>query len=118
MPLAPNATVMALCLLPLKFFVGFPPVLIPSAIQMVAPNRLRGQLGAVFLFTVGIIGVSCGPLLPALFNDYVFADHESLRFSIAWSTGLVGPVAFIALWQGLAQYRSRFREMASTDITE
>jgi MFS family permease len=118
MPLAPNATVMAMCLLPLKFFVGFPPVLIPSAIQMVAPNRLRGQLGAVFLFTVGIIGVSCGPLLPALFNDYVFADHESLRFSIAWSTGLVGPVAFIALWQGLAQYRSRFREMASTDITQ
>lgn len=47
-------------------FVGFPPVLIPSAIQMVAPNRLRGQLGALFLFTVGIIGVSCGPLLPAL----------------------------------------------------
>lgn len=112
MPLAPNATVMALCLLPLKFFVGFPPVLIPSAIQMVAPNRLRGQLGAVFLFTVGIIGVSCGPLLPALFNDYVFGDPESLRFSIACSTGLVGPVAFIALWQGLAQYRSRFGEMA------
>ena len=82
---------------------------------MVAPNRLRGQLGAVFLFTVGIIGVSCGPLLPALFNDYVFKAHDSLRFSIAWSTGLVGPVAFIALWQGLAQYRSRFHEMAATD---
>jgi MFS family permease len=118
MPLAPNAAVMALCLLPLKFFVGFPPVLIPSAIQMVAPNRLRGQLGAVFLFTVGIIGVSCGPLLPALFNDYVFRDHQSLRYSIAWSTGLVGPVAFIALWQGLAQYRVRFHEMAATDITQ
>jgi len=115
MPLAPNALVMALCLLPLKFFVGFPPVLIPSAIQMVAPNRLRGQLGAVFLFTVGIIGVSCGPLLPALFNDYVFRAHDFLRFSIAWSTGLVGPIAFIALWQGLAQYRSRFHEMAATD---
>ena len=112
MPLAPNATTMALCLLPLKFFVGFPPVLIPSAIQMVAPNRLRGQLGALFLFTVGIIGVSCGPLLPALFNDYVFKSHDSLRYSIAWSTGLVGPLAFITLWFGVRQYRARFHEMA------
>jgi len=112
MPLAPNAVTMALCLLPLKFFVGFPPVLIPSAIQMVAPNRLRGQLGALFLFTVGIIGVSCGPLLPALFNDYVFRNHDSLRYSIAWSTGLVGPLAFGTLWSGVRQYRGRFNEMA------
>jgi hypothetical protein len=30
----------------------------------------------------------------------------------------VGPVAFIALWQGLAEYRSRFREMTSTDTSQ
>jgi MFS family permease len=113
MPLAPSPETMALCLLPLKFFVGFPPVLIPSAIQMVAPNRLRGQLGALFLFTVGIIGVSCGPILPALFTDYVFKDHDSLRYSLAWSTGLVGPLACAVLWFGLRQYRSRFEEMAN-----
>ncbi|HVW69331.1 MAG TPA: MFS transporter [Steroidobacteraceae bacterium] len=113
MPLAPNAALMALCLLPLKFFVGFPPVLIPSAIQMVAPNRLRGQLGALFLFTVGIIGVSLGPLLPALFNDYVFKNHDLLRYSIAWSTGLVGPIACGTLWLGVRQYTDRFHEMES-----
>jgi MFS family permease len=113
MPLAPTPTIMALCLLPLKFFVGFPPVLIPSAIQMVAPNRLRGQLGALFLFTVGIIGVSCGPLLPAFFTDYVFHSHASLRYSLAWSTGLVGPLAFVATWLGVRQYRERYLEMAS-----
>jgi len=112
MPLAPNPTAMALCLLPLKFFVGFPPVLIPSAIQMVAPNRLRGQLGALFLFTVGIIGVSCGPILPALFTDYVFKSHASLRYSLAWSTGLVGPLAFATLWLGVRQYRAKSEEMA------
>ncbi len=117
MPLAPNPTAMALCLLPLKFFVGFPPVLIPSAIQMVAPNRLRGQLGALFLFTVGIIGVSCGPILPALFTDYVFKNHDALRYSLAWSTGLVGPLAFAVLWLGVRQYRQRFHEMAAQEST-
>ncbi len=113
MPLAPNATLMAACLLPLKFFVGFPPVLIPAALQMVAPNRLRGQLGALFLFIVGIIGVTCGPVLPALLTDYVFHNHESLRYSLSLSTGLVGPIACGVLWLGLRQYRARFHEMAA-----
>lgn len=113
MPLAPNPTAMALCLLPLKFFVGFPPVLIPSAIQMLAPNRLRGQLGALFLFTVGIIGVTCGPAIPALFTDHIFKSHDALRYSLAWSTGLVGPLAFATLWFGMSQYRIRFQDMAS-----
>jgi MFS family permease len=113
MPLAPNPTLMAACLLPLKFFVGFPPVLIPAALQMVAPNRLRGQLGALFLFIVGIIGVTCGPVLPALLTDYVFHSHESLRYSLSLSTGLVGPIACAVLWLGMRQYRARFYEMAA-----
>jgi MFS family permease len=113
MPIAPNAVVMALLLIPIKFCVGFTPVLIPSAIQMIAPNRLRGQLGAVFLFTVGIIGVSCGPILPALFSDYVFKGASALRFSLSLSALIVGPVAFIGLSLGLKQYRQRYAEVAA-----
>lgn len=112
MPLAPTPLSMALLLLPLKFFVGFPPVLIPSAIHMASPNRLRGQLGALFLFTVGIIGVSSGPILPALFTDYVFKNPGDLRYALAVSTGMVGPLAFVLLWVGLGQYRRCFDEMA------
>lgn len=112
MPLAPTPLAMALLLLPLKFFVGFPPVLIPSAIHMASPNRLRGQLGALFLFTVGIIGVSSGPILPALFTDYVFKNPDDLRYALAVSTGMVGPLAFVLLWVGLKQYRRCFDEMA------
>lgn len=112
MPLAPTPLSMALLLLPLKFFVGFPPVLIPSAIHMASPNRLRGQLGALFLFTVGIIGVPSGPILPALVTDYVFKNPHDLRYALAVSTGMVGPLAFILLWVGLGQYRRCFDEMA------
>jgi MFS family permease len=94
-------------LLPIKFCVGFPPVLIASALQMVAPNRQRAQLGAIFLFACGIIGVSCGPIIPAILTDYVFHDEHALRYSLAWSAGLVGPIAAIILWQGLGQFRER-----------
>lgn len=110
MPLAPNPIAMALLLLPIKFCVGFTPVLIPSAIQMIAPNRLRGQLGAVFLFTVGIIGVTCGPILPAVFSDYLFEGRSALAHSLSLSALIVAPLAFVGLWVGLAQYRARYAE--------
>lgn len=110
MPLAPHPQLMAALLLPFKFFVGFPVVLIPAAISLVAPNRLRAQLGALFLLAVGIIGMSCGPLLPALFTDYVFRSHAALRYSLALSTGLIGPIAFATLWRGLREYRSCYQE--------
>jgi MFS family permease len=112
MPLMPTATLMAVMLLPIKFFVGFPPVLITSALQMVAPNRQRAQLGALFLFAVGIIGVTCGPILPAFLNDFVFHDEHALRYSLSISTGLVGPIAAAVLWQGCAQLRQRMGEIA------
>jgi MFS family permease len=110
MPLAPRPLLMALLLVPYKFFVGFPVVLIPTAINLAAPNRLRGQLGALFLLVVGIIGMSAGPMLPALFTDYVFHSHTMLRYSLALSTGLVGPLAFAMLSLGLREYRSCYQE--------
>lgn len=118
MPLAPNPVLMSLLLLPLKFFVGFPPVLIPAAIGLASPNRLRGQLGALFLFTTGIIGTSSGPVLPALFTDYVFRNPHMLRYSLALSTGLVGPIAFVILWIGLREYRKCVHDMALQPCAE
>ena len=113
MPLMPNQAVMAIMLLPLKFLGGFAPVLIPSAIQLVCPPALRAQLGAVFLLTVGIIGVSLGPLLPAVFNDYLFRDEHALRYSLSLAAGIVAPLACLLLSLGLGQYRRRLRELDS-----
>jgi MFS family permease len=109
MPLMPNEWAMAAMLFPFKFFIGFPPVLIPSAIQMIAPNRLRGQLGALFLFGVGIIGVTGGPILPPLFTDFLFRDDAALRYSLALSAAIVAPLAFGLLWIGLGQFRTALK---------
>ena len=106
MPLMPDPTLMAILLFPLKFFGGFTPVLIPTAIQMVAPTALRAQLGAVFMFTVGIVGVTLGPILPAVFNDYVFRDEMALRYSLSCAAAIITPAAFILLWIGMRQYRN------------
>ncbi|QSR20164.1 MFS transporter [Novosphingobium sp. KA1] len=115
MPLLPNGFAMGLMLLPLKFLGGFTPVLIPAAIQIVAPDRLRGQLGALFLFTTGVVGVTLGPVLPALINDFVLHDEHALGLSLSVSALAVGPLAVLLLSIGLKEYRSRLAQVSGDD---
>ncbi|WP_321490111.1 MFS transporter [uncultured Hyphomonas sp.] len=110
LPLMPNATLMALMMFPFKFFIAFNPVLVPSAIQMVAPNQLRGQLGALFLLSVGILGVTFGPILPAFLTDFVFKDESALRYSLSVSAAMLGAVTAVTFWVGLKQYREAYAE--------
>jgi MFS family permease len=110
LPIAPNATIMALLLFPFKFFIGFTPVLIPSALQMVAPNQIRAQLGAVFLFATGLVGVTGGPILPAFLSEYVFQGTHALPHALSATATIIGPVTFVISWLGLAQYRARYRQ--------
>lgn len=106
MPLMPNAMTMAAMLWPIKFLGGFVPVLIPSAIQMVAPGNMRAQLSAVFGLTVGILAVTLGPMLPALVGDYILRDEGALHLSLALAAAIIGPVATMLLWAGLKQFRA------------
>ena len=112
LPLSPNPLMASALLVPFKFFQGFPPVLAPAAICMAAPNKLRGRLGALFPFSTGIVGVTFGPILPALVTDYVFRDPHALRYALALSMGLTGPVAFAVSWFGLRQYRQCYHSLA------
>ncbi len=112
LPIAPSATIMAALLIPYKFFIGFTPVLIPSAIQMVAPNHLRAQLGAIFLLATGLFGVSMGPILPAFLSDFVFTGPRALPHALSTTALVLGPITFAITWLGLKQYRRRYAEMA------
>jgi MFS family permease len=113
LPIAPSATVMALLLFPFKFFIGFTPVLIPSALQMIAPNQIRAQLGAIFLFATGLIGITGGPVLPAFLGDHVFNGPLALAHALSVSAAIIGPLTFVATWIGLKQYRDRYSEFHS-----
>ena len=111
LPIAPNPTVMAALLFPFKFFIGFTPVLIPAALQMVAPNQIRAQLGAMFLFATGLIGVTGGPILPAFLSEYAFSGAYALPHALSVTATIIGPLTFVVSWLGLAQYRARYRDM-------
>lgn len=111
MPLMPNATWMAVMVWPIKFLGGFNPVLIPAAIQMVAPHNLRAQLGAVFLLTTGILGTALGPIIPAVMSDYLIRDESQLNVSIAITAMVVAPITAALIAYGRRQFRERVATM-------
>ena len=47
-----------------------------AALQHIFPNQVRGQVSALYLFILNLGGGSLGPLLPGVFNDYLFHDPE------------------------------------------
>ncbi len=85
LPLSPAPLLAACALFVLKFFMAFAPVLVPAAIQTVAPEGLRGQLAALFIVTTGILGVAGGPTVPGLLADHVFQAPGGLALALSTS---------------------------------
>ncbi len=54
-----------------------------AALNELAPNQMRAQLSALFLFAINLIGLGLGATLVALATDYVFTGDGGLRYSLA-----------------------------------
>lgn len=80
-----------------------------AAIQVITPNEMRGQVSALYLFTIGVIGGGLGPTLVALVTDFVFADESLLRFAMSGNALFWGALAMTMSWIGLGPYRAAYR---------
>ena len=76
-----------------------------AALQVVTPNEMRGRITAMFLFIFNVIGSGLGPTFIASFTDIVFHDEAKLRYALALSAVLVGPIAAACYWWGMKHYR-------------
>jgi len=88
------------------FLSGFPFGLGSSALNLITPNQMRGQMSALFHLAINLIGVGIGPLAIGLLTDTVFDSRDGVRYSIVavcW-TGL--PLAILLLLAA----RNRFAE--------
>jgi MFS family permease len=82
-----------------------------SAIQIITPNAMRGQVSAIYLFTISVIGGGFGPTAIALITDYAFADPAMLRYAMAAFTAIVGPIGALLLWLTLKPYAAVIRNL-------
>ena len=78
-----------------------------AAFQSIVPNEMRGQITASFLF-VFTVGAALGPPFIGWLNDSVFADPNAVRYSLALTHALFGPLAAFIFWKGLKPYAQAF----------
>lgn len=111
-PLIPNPWIM-LAVYGLTMFVsgikGGPGI---AAMQIITPNRMRAQIGAVSLFTANVVAFALGPLIVALFTDYLFKDPSDLKYSMSLAAAVLGPPAILIVWQGVKPYARSFERTA------
>jgi MFS family permease len=87
------------------FFSSFPFAAAAAALQLVTPNRMRGQVSALWLFCVNLTGIGLGSLTTGVVTDYVFGDDARLGDSMTLVAAIAAPLAALVLGAGLASYR-------------
>lgn len=84
-----------------------------AAIQDVTPNQLRGQVTALTLLGVNLIGLGLGASFIAAITDFGFADEGALRYSIVIAGAVLLPAIVALIAAGMPAYRRALAEMAS-----
>ena len=107
LPFMPNASLTLMLYAPLMFISSFGFGAAVAALQLITPNEMRGQISAVYLFIINLIGIGLGPLLTGWITDVLFANEAAVGFSIALVGGISAPIAALVLWSGLGDYRHR-----------
>jgi MFS family permease len=82
-----------------------------TALQIITPNAMRGQMTAIYLFIVLAVSQGIGPVWFAFLTQHVFGDEQLLRYAIATSAGILFPLTAAVYWIGLKPYRERIVAM-------
>lgn len=93
------------------FFLALPIGSSYAAIQFIFPNQVRGQVSALFLLILNMGGLSLGPLLPGLLNDYVFRNEKMLGASLAITIGAASALLLLTIRAAYRPYRIDYERM-------
>jgi len=85
--------------------------LAPAALMRVTPSQMRGQVSALYLFTVNLIGLGAGPTVVALVTDHVFHNDAMVGSSLLIVGVAANIVSVLFLWIGLKSYVRSQRQL-------
>ena len=111
MPLMPSPWLALLC-----GFLGFTAWSMTApgqnaAIQIVTPNEMRGQISALYLFSISVVGGGFGPTAIALITDRVFHNEAMLRYALSSFTLMVGPIVLLLIFSAMKPYALAYQRM-------
>ena len=82
-----------------------------ASLQLILPNQVRGQIGAMQVFALNLFGLILGPALPALLSDYVFRDGLMIGWSLALTVGGASILSAILFRATFGPYRRDYALM-------
>jgi MFS family permease len=81
-PFASNVGIALVLMGITQFLISLPFGVAPAALHEVTPNQFRGQVIAIYLFFINIIGLGTGPMIVGLITDYGFRDEAAVGYSL------------------------------------
>ncbi len=109
--LAPVLNWQLALLVPAFFFLAMPIGSSYASLQLILPNQVRGQVGALQVFTLNLFGLILGPFLPGFFNDHLFHDLKMVGVSLALTVGLASLVSALLFYATWRPYRTHYAQM-------
>lgn len=110
MPLLSNDVLAIWLLIPITFFMAMPAGLSNAALQAISPNRMRGQLIAIYLICVSFLSYLFAPLIIGLMNDYVFKREDAIDLSLASLAVVNYSIAVVFLGLSLKPLREALKK--------
>lgn len=90
------------------FFVALPIGTAAAALQLVVPNRYRGQISALYLTMISVVGLNVGPMLPPLLGDHLFHDPARIGDALGWTLAGAAILSVLCFLAGRAAYARRY----------
>lgn len=84
-----------------------------AAVQSLTPNRMRGQIGAVYLTLANLVGLGMAPTATALLTEHVFGGPQGVGRAIATTVAIALTSAVILLAYALKPARRQLDRPAA-----
>lgn len=77
-----------------------------AALQDITPNQMRGQVSAIYLFSLSFFGMGLGPTFVAFLTDNLFRSDAAVGHSLAVMLAITAPLSAIVLALARRPYRA------------
>jgi MFS family permease len=115
MPLMPTGELALACMALAAFFglAGAPAQ--NAAIQRIAPNEMRGQVTALYLFMFTFFG-AMGPAVIGGVSTFIVGDEQQIWKAILITACVLMPTATFFMWRGIKPYREEVERLEAQGL--
>ncbi|PSO09856.1 sugar phosphate permease [Sphingobium sp. AEW010] len=89
-------------------FVALPIGPASAALQLVVPNRYRGQVSAFYLVSISLAGLTIGPVAPPLISDHILHSPTRIGEALMLTICVVAILSIILFLAGRPAYARRY----------